>query len=120
MASNQLLYESNKILKEFIALNSIPNFQWTPEEKNFYFYSERISYLAINEIDRKRRKDIEARGRRYFYSDGYTPRWTTRNRVRNFLISEIYNETISKSSVTGDGRSSGVEQHQQLQTRTAL
>jgi hypothetical protein len=120
MASNELLYQSNKIWKEFKALNSTSNFEMIPEEDNFYFYGERIMNLAIGEIDRKRREVIEARGRRFYYSDGYTPRWNTKNRVRNFLISEIKNETISKSSVTSNGRVLGTEQHQQLQTRTQL
>jgi hypothetical protein len=114
MASNELLYKSNKLWKEFKALNSTANFEWLPKEDDFYFYSDRIMNLAINEIDKKRKEVIEARGGRFYYSDGYSPRWNTKNRVRNFLISEIKNETVSRSSVTSNGRIHGVEQGQQL------
>jgi hypothetical protein len=93
MASNQLLYESNKILKDFIFINSIAN---------------------LNEIDRKRKKAIEASGRRFWYRDGYNPRFLTKNRVRNFLISEIQNATTIQIGIGTNGRVSGVEQSKQL------
>ena len=114
MASNQLLYESNKILKDFIFINSIANFEFIPTENNLYFYSERIMNLAINEIDRKRKKAIEASGRRFWYRDGYNPRFLTKNRVRNFLISEIQNATTIQIGIGTNGRVSGVEQSKQL------
>jgi len=111
MASNQLLYEANKLLKEFKNLNSTPNFEPPSiREERLYFVSDRIMNLAISEIDKKRRKEIEARGRRFYYSDGYNPRWVTKNRVRNFLITELHNEPISKDNVGVDGRVCTTEQ----------